>query len=137
MNRLRFSVCVALFAWMFACCDRSQAQCYVNVTKSCAAEQFSNPCDGNCAGVAEGMDCGLWVDGNQNLNFASVGLSDFGSDSTVSIPQPRFCGTVKKCQCRTSEDELPSFCARVQVVHSDYFVVETHTSGDSCEEIDP
>ena len=134
MNRLRFSVCITLFAWMFACCDRSQAQCYVNVTKSCGAEQFSNACDGNCAGVASGMDCGLWVDGNRNMNFASVGLADLGSDLTVSIPQPRFCGTVKKCQCKGPLNDLPAFCARVHVFYSDYWVHESQTEGDFCLE---
>jgi hypothetical protein len=134
MNRFSFSVCIASFAGIFACCDRAQAQCYVNVTKNCGAEQFSNACDGNCNGAAAGSDCGFWVNGNPNLNFASVKTDDLGGDSVVYVVKPRFCGVVKTCTCSQVEPGLPRLCQRIGVQYSDYSVGEAYASGDFCLE---
>jgi hypothetical protein len=120
----KISSLLSLIALVF-CGQNCLGQCFVNVTKNCGNEQFTNECSEPCNVV--GGECGLWVEGNSNLNYASVrsaNEAELGGSAISFIPIPRFCGVARKCRCATGVlGEL--FCQRNGDRHADYFVTES------------
>lgn len=129
MSVFRVFSCLGCVFFFVAFSQGASAQCITTVMKYCSNEQFSNPCSEPCNAV--GNECGLWVDHDYNLVYSGVENAPTGMDQFATYPNPRWCGTVKKCKC-LAHPLTGATCTRSFENYSDYWVSEMYATGYEC-----
>ena len=125
-------ICLALFA-VFS--PGANAQCFVQLMGYCANEQFDDPCSWPCNAV--GDDCGMSMEGDQNLTFSDLEGSNEGLDEYDTYPEPRWCGYIVRCRCVGGLVGLPVGCDATSERISDFSVTEYYAEGAICVDDSP
>lgn len=136
---LRFFIMGLVFFLACLQFERAQAQCYITFNRNCGAEAFMNECDGACDAEHLLGECGFFVQGNPNLNYSDIKLSDEinRSDMFEELPHRRFCGVVKSCICGVGNDDDYKCTESHGGQGVDYTVTERQTVGTDCDDRPP
>lgn len=119
------SACTFLILFLEQSCP---AQCFINVTRNCGAEQYSNACSQACNAGNIGQFCGFSVTGDSFLSYSTFRPALEGYSVITHIPLPRYCGVITSCVCTGNDLGLPPACLKLENFVDDYTVAESYVT---------